>query len=696
MSYRRSLARTASFALLYGAAVLLGRKTALGPAGIGLVWPAAGVSAVWFCAQWRARARWADAVALPLVLLATTLVIRPPGVAAAILAIGVAGVVQAVVFCRLLSWLRPNLWGAGGTEPLLCTRDLWGLLGAAAGASLCGAGLGVAGEWMVHGGWHWSHFALYLTRHVAGILVVGSVGVFAGSALATFRDRYGSVAEWRRCQARMLAGTSRWRIAEYVVIIAGTTGAYLICFGYAGRLPVSFTLLGGSVLVGARLASPLVALYNVAVAGIAVRYTLGGTGPFAHVADPLTQNVIFQLFVTLVAVVGLALSLGRDERAALLAELAEEKAELAVQQTRTAAHAGLLTTIIDSMADGLAVIEADRRISLRNPAFTRLIGGATHPYADEAFGIFHLDGSRYTDDEFCYLHALAGEDVHDVDVLVRRDGGAESSIVRVTATPLRHPDGTCSAVILLHDVTAERRHRDELTNFAGVVAHDLLNPLASVDGWTVAAIDALSGLPHQPGLDEALADLARLGRAAARMRGLIDSLLAYATAREATVSPMPVDLAGLVADVADARRDAAVAAGRPEPRFVIDELPPVQADPVLLRQLLDNLIGNAIKYTAAGTTPTLTITGHRDGSMIEIRIADNGIGIPEGQHDAIFGNFHRAHPGEGYQGTGLGLAICRRIVERHHGAIRATDNPGGGTCFVFTVPAAALPALAPA
>src|SRR4029077_7243425 len=124
-------------------------------------------------------------------------------------------------------------------------------------------------------------------------------------------------------------------------------------------------------------------------------------------------------------------------------------------------------------------------------------------------------------------------------------------------------------------------------------------------------------------------------------------------------------------------------------------LPPVQADPVLLRQLLDNLIGNAIKYTAAGTTPALTITAHRDGPMIEIRIVDNGIGIPEGQHDAIFGNFHRAHPSEGYQGTGLGLAICRRIVERHHGTIVAPDNPGGGTCFIFTVPAA-LPALAPA
>lgn len=74
--------------------------------------------------------------------------------------------------------------------------------------------------------------------------------------------------------------------------------------------------------------------------------------------------------------------------------------------------------------------------------------------------------------------------------------------------------------------------------------------------------------------------------------------------------------------------------------------------------------------------------------MVRVCVADNGIGIPEGQHDAIFANFHRAHLGSGYLGTGLGLAICQRIVERHGGTIAASDNPGGGSRFVFTLPAA--------
>jgi signal transduction histidine kinase len=118
---------------------------------------------------------------------------------------------------------------------------------------------------------------------------------------------------------------------------------------------------------------------------------------------------------------------------------------------------------------------------------------------------------------------------------------------------------------------------------------------------------------------------------------------------------------------------------------------------VLVRQLLDNLIGNAVKYTAPGAAPEITITSAptADG-RIRVEVTDRGIGIPPGQHEAIFGNFHRAHRGEAYTGTGLGLTICERIVERHGGTIVATDNPAGpGTRVSFTLPAASTRASAP-
>src|SRR5207253_636551 len=102
--------------------------------------------------------------------------------------------------------------------------------------------------------------------------------------------------------------------------------------------------------------------------------------------------------------------------------------------------------------------------------------------------------------------------------------------------------------------------------------------------------------------------------------------------------------------------DAAIAGGTPVPRFDFGALHHVHADLPLTRQLLDNLIGNAIKYTAPGVTPRISVasTGS-DGDRIEVTITDNGVGIPAGQHETIFGNFHRAHTGSTFAGTGLGL-----------------------------------------
>nr|BFE69997.1 hypothetical protein GCM10020092_032980 [Actinoplanes digitatis] len=160
------------------------------------------------------------------------------------------------------------------------------------------------------------------------------------------------------------------------------------------------------------------------------------------------------------------------------------------------------------------------------------------------------------------------------------------------------------------------------------------------------------------------------------MRELIDGQLAYATAHKGEVSPVPVDLTALAADIAVARSDSAVAVGEPEPRFTVGDLPPVQADPVLLRQLMDNVIGNAIKYTSPGTAPALTITASRTGDTVMICIADNGIGIPPGQHEAIFEKLpsrapgqriprHRPRPGH--------LQADRGTPRRHH---RRIGQPG--------------------
>ncbi|HEY0000985.1 MAG TPA: HAMP domain-containing sensor histidine kinase, partial [Actinoplanes sp.] len=334
-------------------------------------------------------------------------------------------------------------------------------------------------------------------------------------------------------------------------------------------------------------------------------------------------------------------------------------------------------------------VDEDGVFLLRNPAVRDLLGGVTSTTGqvgqDDYHGLYHPDGRPMTDDELPYRRVFAGDDVPPSDILVRNTGVPGGRVINLVAKML--PDslhGVRHAVVAFHDVTADRRHRDELANFAGVVAHDLLNPLATVDGWSELLEQDLSA--EHP----AAAAVPPIRRAAMRMRSLINDLLAYTTSRDANLSLATLDLDHLVTEIGTVRIDQAQSTGMPVPAFHTRDLGPVEGDPVLVRQLLDNLISNAIKYTAAGVTPAISVRSAPDSTepgLVRIEIVDNGIGIPAGEHDAVFGNFHRAHRADGYAGTGLGLAICRRIVERHGGTIAATDNPAGpGTRIIFTLP----------
>ncbi|GAA1581349.1 sensor histidine kinase [Actinoplanes couchii] len=225
-----------------------------------------------------------------------------------------------------------------------------------------------------------------------------------------------------------------------------------------------------------------------------------------------------------------------------------------------------------------------------------------------------------------------------------------------------------------------RRREDELVGFAGVVAHDLRQPLAQISGYS----DFL--------LEEAAADwssshreyLTRLRRSAARMQCLLTDLLDYATADNRDLKIAPVDLMFLAADIVAERT---IEHSDPTPVVVVGDLPTVDGDPTLLRQVFDNLIGNALRYTRHGHAAQVEINAEPEGDDWRIEIRDHGIGIPAEQRNSIFTAFARADGSQGYPGTGLGLAIVHRVIERHHGRISADANPGGGTVFTVTLPA---------
>ncbi|BFU44934.1 ATP-binding protein [Krasilnikovia sp. MM14-A1004] len=685
MSLRVSLARTAVFAALYAAATIAGRMTMVGESRLALVWPAAGVAVVWFCAQRRSAARWADVLALSAIGLVGNAATGTGLPLAGLLV--VANLAQTVAFGWLLARRRPTLWGAGGDDRLSTPRELACVIGMTAVASAAGAAIALTGLWLLGGGLSWLLAADWLVRQAAGMFVIGTVGLWFGPTLRGFRARHGSPADRLRDAVRALHAVPVWRLGEYLAVALCSVVAYLLGFVYDHGLPLAFPLIAVTVWAAVRLRTSFVVLHNLTFGAATVLFTLHGEGPMAAIADPHLRAMFAQLYVVLVAAVGLALALGRDERSALLAKLC-------AQQQEQARQAALTSAIIDSMADGLAVVDANGQVLLNNPAAVRLLERSTGPLtaAEVRARLHHLDGTPIADADLPNVRALAEGRIDPVDLLVREPGGRDSRVFRVAATALPDGYGPRSAVVLYHDVTAEHRRRDQLASFAGIVAHDLQSPLTTVEGWAEAAGDFLDA--EQPAIAQARDGLTRVSRAATRMRGLINDLLAYTAARDADLTPTRVDLTGLVGDIAAGRADAAAAAGRPVPQVALGRLDPVQADAGAVRQLLENLIGNAIKYTAPDVTPHVRVTSMRLGGAVQVTIADNGIGIPAGEHEAIFDNFHRAHSGGGFTGTGLGLAICHRIVTRHGGTIHADDNPGGGSRFTFTLPAADPPAAA--
>ena len=225
---------------------------------------------------------------------------------------------------------------------------------------------------------------------------------------------------------------------------------------------------------------------------------------------------------------------------------------------------------------------------------------------------------------------------------------------------------------------SERRLREFLAD----ASHELRTPLASIRGYAEVFRIGAAASPEE--VDKSMR---RIEEEAARMGVLVEDLLALARLDEVRETVKEdVDLAQLAQDAAaDAR---AVDAERPiEARSDGDAL--VQGDPHQLRQVLANLLRNALVHTPAGTP--IEVTTRASNGRVELEVRDHGAGLPPGDPQALFQRFWRAEGGRerGKAGAGLGLAIVAGIVDAHQGEVRAADAPGGGAAFTVTLPAAA-------
>ena len=367
-------------------------------------------------------------------------------------------------------------------------------------------------------------------------------------------------------------------------------------------------------------------------------------------------------------------------------------AEIRQAEMESARQAGLLRAIMDSIGDGVGVVDETGAFLLHNPAAKALLGigeDIDDPNAwQQHYGLYRPDGrTPFPLEELPLMRALAGHPSDGVEMIVRNPERPDGILISVDGRPLDPSAGQRGAVAVFHDITELRRYENDLTVFAGVVAHDLKAPLAVVRAHCESAVDDLGEAQDAKPVRDARGALVRVVRAVDRMAGLIDTLLAYCTARDAPMRVRPVELGPLVAEVVHDR--TAHLPGDRLPDIRIGPLPVVRADPAMLRHVLDNLLGNALKYVRSGATPRIDVTAAAaPQGRVRIEIADRGIGIPEADKPDVFETFHRATTAVGYAGTGLGLAICKRIVQRHDGEIGVQDNPGGGTRFFFTLPAA--------
>ncbi len=322
----------------------------------------------------------------------------------------------------------------------------------------------------------------------------------------------------------------------------------------------------------------------------------------------------------------------------------------------------LMSTVFQSMSDGLLLADASGRITLSNHAADTMLGAQA-------------------DDPGSVLNASTTEGPREV---LLQDGDIERRV-----TLLRRPihlEGSDLTLHLLTDVTQEHLRQRELESFAGTLAHDLKGPLSAVSGWLSAAADEVEDGDAKAGLAAAR----RASSALIRMRAMIEEYLAYTVRHDGGLLVVDVPLHQVVGDIAAVYEGA----DRGTVVFEVDVPHVVHADAALTRQLIANLVNNSVKYSRPGEGAFIRVTstlataapGGNQG-WVRVQVADRGVGIQPGEEETIFGAYQRSDKDAAdYQGIGLGLSLCAQIVARHGGSIRAETNEWGGATITFTLP----------
>ncbi len=258
----------------------------------------------------------------------------------------------------------------------------------------------------------------------------------------------------------------------------------------------------------------------------------------------------------------------------------------------------------------------------------------------------------------------------------------ERRFLRVVTTPL-FDDTVCGALLLMQDLTELRQLQSMRQEFIGNISHELRTPLAS--------IKVLAETLQEAARDDPAAARGFLGRiedAVESMAQLVEELveLSRIETGQAELRLEEVDLHLVAQEVQAAMKPQADRKGVGLEVGPAPDLPPARADAEKIRRVLTNLVHNAIKFTPAGGTVTMS-TGAEEGTVV-VRVTDTGIGIPADDISRVFERFYKVDKSRSGEGTGLGLAIAKHVVQAHSGTIWAESQEGKSSTFAFTLPRA--------
>jgi signal transduction histidine kinase len=352
------------------------------------------------------------------------------------------------------------------------------------------------------------------------------------------------------------------------------------------------------------------------------------------------------------------------------------------------ANAGLeaahreLSELVGSLSAGVIVANAKGEMVVFNAEAERLLGmGNTHLPSQEwpnHYGLFSTDGEPLPLEELPLVRALNDEVTEDEVMILRNRHLPGDRWISVSGAPI-HGSKRHAAVITFFDVTDRMKTQKDLEEFAYVASHDLQEPLRMVRSY-LGLLDEEYGPSMGP---EAQEFMRFAVDGATRMSSLISELLTYSRVGAQALTTESFSLREMVTGIIEVHADDL---RELEARIECNSDEMLHGDSIQVRQVLANLVQNSLKFRRQGHPPRIDITVDALPTVRRVSIVDNGIGFDSRYANKVFRMFQRLHTRSEYAGSGIGLAICKRVIERHGGAMGVESEPGKGSRFWFTLP----------